>query len=703
MRLALREAQMAYDAGEVPVGAIVAWDDKIIGRGHNQVERLNDSTAHAEMIAMTAAFQTIGAKYLSEATLYVTVEPCLMCCGAMYWSKLGRIVFGTKDVKNGYRKTTEFIKLGGKFVFCTNELELLDGMLSLYDREDWQQLLCSSPRLLQLFHNNKMSFIKMADARDSGADACITDCEFLVARTGSVILSSRQHLGRMSSIYFPVHIVVAFASQLVPDIGAGIKAMQDRYGAELPSMINLNTGASRTADIEKTLVVGVHGPREKSGKVLLSAVMLAAIASCREEKKDEWISGFDEQGKARDTVVQNQHYRHYHGAWFPIIMGRISPATYNGVSAHDISRPGFRATRNAGGMRSGGFGRSSHSGQLHILQLGIDVFQLAARIINAFLGIIQLLLQVGHARLTGLVEVLKVLYPVTQVYDMVLQLVDVLAHQLNSAVVQLLTKAGKFCLGICDVLAKLCGRGRQGYNLCGEAFQRWKETYQSAALPDQSSSFSTAGQYPQESAQLPMHAPSQNSMEDTSSGQSVLNVQGSLLVTTVKSGLLVVHLRRARERILFERLEASWQEEQTPSQRLLFPISIELPPADAAVLSEMLADLKRIGFEIGPFGTGTYVIQGMPAGIIPGHEQSLIEEMIERMKHESGSAADVRAHQLLVAMAQRLSRNKIATSSQEELRTVIDELFACDQPEFTATGKKVFSVMPKDELDKWLG
>lgn len=233
--------------------------------------------------------------------------------------------------------------------------------------------------------------------------------------------------------------------------------------------------------------------------------------------------------------------------------------------------------------------------------------------------------------------------------------------------------------------------------------ERWKETYRSAALPDQSSSYSMAGQYPQESAQLPMHAPSQNNMEDTSGGQSVLNVQGSLLVTTVKSGLLVVHLRRARERILFERLEASWQEEQTPSQRLLFPISLEFPPADAAVLGEMLPDLKRIGFEIEPFGTGTYVIQGMPPGMVQGHEQALIEEMIERMKHESGSAADVRAHQLLVALAQRLSRNKTSVSSQEELRTVIDELFACDQPEFTATGKKVFSVMPKDELDKWLG
>jgi len=106
MREALRQAKLAYEAEEVPVGAVVVWDNKIIGRGYNQVEQLNDSTAHAEMIAMTAAFNSIGSKYLPEATLYVTVEPCLMCCGAMYWSKLGRIVYGTEDVKNGYRKTT---------------------------------------------------------------------------------------------------------------------------------------------------------------------------------------------------------------------------------------------------------------------------------------------------------------------------------------------------------------------------------------------------------------------------------------------------------------------------------------------------------------------------------------------------------------------------------------------------------------------
>lgn len=105
MKEALRQAKLAFDSGEVPVGAVVVWNDKIIGRGHNQVEQLNDSTAHAEMIALTAAFNETGSKYLPEATLYITLEPCLMCCGAIYWSKIGRIVFGAADPKNGYRKT----------------------------------------------------------------------------------------------------------------------------------------------------------------------------------------------------------------------------------------------------------------------------------------------------------------------------------------------------------------------------------------------------------------------------------------------------------------------------------------------------------------------------------------------------------------------------------------------------------------------
>jgi tRNA(adenine34) deaminase len=105
MMLALKEAKRAFEEDEVPVGAIVVLNEKLIARGHNMVEKLNDPTAHAEMIALTSAFNNLGGKYLMEATLYVTVEPCLMCAGALYWSKIGKIVYGADDEKNGYKKT----------------------------------------------------------------------------------------------------------------------------------------------------------------------------------------------------------------------------------------------------------------------------------------------------------------------------------------------------------------------------------------------------------------------------------------------------------------------------------------------------------------------------------------------------------------------------------------------------------------------
>lgn len=105
MMLALKEAKRAYEEDEVPVGAIVVLNGKVIARGYNMVEKLNDPTAHAEMIALTSAFNHLGSKYLPEATLYITVEPCFMCAGAMYWSKIGRIVYGADDEKNGYKRT----------------------------------------------------------------------------------------------------------------------------------------------------------------------------------------------------------------------------------------------------------------------------------------------------------------------------------------------------------------------------------------------------------------------------------------------------------------------------------------------------------------------------------------------------------------------------------------------------------------------
>lgn len=103
MKQALAEARVAASEGEVPVGAVVVAGDRIIARAHNQTERLNDPTAHAEMLAITAAVGALGAKYLTDCSLYVTVEPCVMCAGAIGWSQLRRVVFGASDKKRGYR------------------------------------------------------------------------------------------------------------------------------------------------------------------------------------------------------------------------------------------------------------------------------------------------------------------------------------------------------------------------------------------------------------------------------------------------------------------------------------------------------------------------------------------------------------------------------------------------------------------------
>ena len=102
MKDALREAQAAAAEDEVPIGAVITCRGRIIGKGHNMTERLNDPTAHAEMIAITAATEAMGGKYLSDCTLYVTVEPCPMCAGALAWSQIGRVVYGASDPKRGF-------------------------------------------------------------------------------------------------------------------------------------------------------------------------------------------------------------------------------------------------------------------------------------------------------------------------------------------------------------------------------------------------------------------------------------------------------------------------------------------------------------------------------------------------------------------------------------------------------------------------
>ena len=104
MKEALKEAQMALSENEVPIGAVVVSNQQIIARAHNMTQALNDATAHAEMLAITAAENFLGSKYLNECTLYVTLEPCVMCAGASYWSRLGKLVYGASDERFGYKK-----------------------------------------------------------------------------------------------------------------------------------------------------------------------------------------------------------------------------------------------------------------------------------------------------------------------------------------------------------------------------------------------------------------------------------------------------------------------------------------------------------------------------------------------------------------------------------------------------------------------
>ena len=118
MKQALAEAQKAYDEGEIPVGAVVVCDNRVIARAHNQTERLNDVTAHAEIVALTAAADYLGSKYLDECTLYVTLEPCVMCAGALAWAQLGRLVYAASDDKRG------FMRFGKELLHPKTKLEL---------------------------------------------------------------------------------------------------------------------------------------------------------------------------------------------------------------------------------------------------------------------------------------------------------------------------------------------------------------------------------------------------------------------------------------------------------------------------------------------------------------------------------------------------------------------------------------------------
>ena len=167
-------------------------------------------------------------------------------------------VFKNPGIDDAVLFAEEFTRLQGRFSYCIDETELLKQLDALIKERGWQKIYCKEPALLAMLAKiNLEHYDNLADC-----DLSITGCEYLVARTGSMVLSSAQVSGRTTSVYAPVHICIAYNSQLLYDIKDALEFMKEKYKNNFPSFISFATGPSRTADIEKTLVTGVHGPKE---------------------------------------------------------------------------------------------------------------------------------------------------------------------------------------------------------------------------------------------------------------------------------------------------------------------------------------------------------------------------------------------------------------------------------------------------------
>lgn len=153
-----------------------------------------------------------------------------------------------------------FAKLEGRFSFCASETELAEQLRTLISTRKWDKIYSREPELTARLAD--AGFTQQYSDDVAVCDAAITGCEALIARTGTILMSSAQASGRTVSVYAPVHICIAYTSQLVYDISEGLQQLREHYGQNFPSLVTLATGPSRTADIEKTLVVGVHGPKE---------------------------------------------------------------------------------------------------------------------------------------------------------------------------------------------------------------------------------------------------------------------------------------------------------------------------------------------------------------------------------------------------------------------------------------------------------
>jgi L-lactate dehydrogenase complex protein LldG len=169
-------------------------------------------------------------------------------------------VYGPPDQEPEVEFAEQFTRLQGKFIYCINRQELAFQLGSLIKKQDWQKVYCVEDKLIEPVSEQLNGRLVKTDL--ANCDVSITGCEYLVARTGSIVMSSQSPSGRTTSVYAPIHICIAYTNQVVYDVKDALQGAREKYGNNLPSLITFATGPSRTADIEKTLVVGVHGPGE---------------------------------------------------------------------------------------------------------------------------------------------------------------------------------------------------------------------------------------------------------------------------------------------------------------------------------------------------------------------------------------------------------------------------------------------------------
>jgi L-lactate dehydrogenase complex protein LldG len=169
-------------------------------------------------------------------------------------------VYNEPTQENEVEFAENFSRISGRFIYCADITELTAQLEQLITTQSWTQVYCSESQILPILEKPLKGILISEDLPE--ANASITTCEALIARTGSILMSSAQESGRTVSVYAPVHICIAYTNQLVYDIKEGLEVLSVKYKNRIPSFITMATGPSRTADIEKTLVVGVHGPKD---------------------------------------------------------------------------------------------------------------------------------------------------------------------------------------------------------------------------------------------------------------------------------------------------------------------------------------------------------------------------------------------------------------------------------------------------------